>query len=92
MEYDIDTSPGNLFDAGYVTNLNNTFNYLPAGNYYVGARRIINYDVNGNGLDDGVGAGDETGLYCESREIEITITSPDALTLTLDANPINLIN
>ena len=89
MEYDIDTSPGNLFDAGYVTNLNNTFNYLPAGKYYVGARRIINYDVNGNGLDDGVGAGDETGLYCESREIEITITSPDALTLTLDANPIN---
>ena len=36
MEYDIDTSPGNLFDGGYVVNLNNTFNYLPAGTYYVG--------------------------------------------------------
>ena len=89
MEYDIDTSPGNLFDGGYVVNLNNTFNYLPAGTYYVGARRIINYDVNGNGNDDGVGAGDETGLYCESREIEITITSPNALTLTVDSNPLN---
>ena len=87
MDYDISTMAGTLFDDNDSVQSSKTFNNLPAGTYFVGARRIINYDVSGDGIDNGVGNGDETGSYCESSEIEITITSPDSLTLAVDLDP-----
>ena len=86
MDYDISTIAGTLFDDNDSVQSSNTFNNLTAGTYYVGARRIINYDINGNGNDD---AGDETGRYCESAEITVVIISPDSLTLNVDLNPEN---